>query len=53
MHGEVGLSGTRNDFDPIDLGGISVGRESDVELAVRDVRVYGFDAGALAPPALA
>ena len=37
----------RNDFDPVDLRALNVGREGDVEFAVRDIHIYGFNAGAL------
>src|ERR1035437_5558089 len=46
MHGEVSRSGTRNDLNPVDLGALNVGRESNVKLAVGDVHVDSFDVGA-------
>src|SRR5208283_504557 len=47
MHGEVSRSGTRNDLNPVDLGALDVGRESNVKLAVGDVHVDRFDVGAI------
>jgi len=40
-------SGCRQDFDPVDLGVFLLGGEGNIQLAVGDFHVDGFDVGAI------